>query len=36
MQPLIDRHGDKAPIQSTLQANAMLAEGDMHGRAVER
>jgi len=31
---LIDRHGDKAPIHATSQANAVLAKGDKHGRAV--
>ncbi len=31
---LVKRHGDEAPIHAAMNADAMLAKGDMDGRAV--
>ncbi len=31
---LVDQHGDMAPIHAAMNADAMLAKGDMDGRAV--
>ncbi len=31
---LIDNHGTEAPIHAAMQADAMLAKGDMDGKAV--
>ncbi len=30
----MDKHGDEAPIHAAMNADAMLAKGDMDGRAV--
>ena len=31
---LIDRHGEDAPIQAAMRADALMDQGDMDGRAV--
>ncbi len=31
---LVDNHGAEAPIHAAMNADAMLAKGDMNGRAV--
>ena len=33
---LIDHHGDEAPIQAAMNADAMLDQGDLDGAAVWR
>jgi len=31
---LVDRHGDEAPIHAAMQADELLAEGDLEGERV--
>ncbi len=31
---LVDKHGDEAPIQGPMKADAMIDKGDLDGRAV--
>ena len=33
-QSLIERHGEDAPIQAAMRADALLEQGDMGGQAV--